>query len=185
MGQESRLPPRSEELRAYSLGKCAPERAREIEAFLANRPECGSILGTAADDALVRHLRGAGELPHEPSSCGTARADSPSAWPTAGPPGGAGLLPVLPGYEILGELGRGGMGIVYRARQVELNRVVALKIILGDRLADRAALARFRTEAEAVARLQHPNIVQIHEVGEHNGWPFFSLEFCPGGSLDQ
>jgi serine/threonine protein kinase len=91
--------------------------------------------------------------------------------------------PEPPGYEILGELGRGGMGVVYQARQVKLNRVVALKMILAGGHAGPDEQARFRTEAEAIARLQHPNIVQIHEVGEHEGLPFFSLEFCPAGTL--
>jgi serine/threonine-protein kinase len=89
----------------------------------------------------------------------------------------------VPGYDILGILGRGGMGVVYKARQAGLNRVVALKMIRDSALAGPEERTRFRHEAEAVAQLQHPNIVQIHEVGEHQGLPFFSLEFVPGGSL--
>jgi serine/threonine protein kinase len=92
-------------------------------------------------------------------------------------------LPRIPGYQVLGFLGRGGMGVVYKGRQVGLNRLVALKMIQAGGAASPEELARFRTEAEAVARLQHPNIVQIHEVGEQQGRPFFSLEFVAGGTL--
>jgi tRNA A-37 threonylcarbamoyl transferase component Bud32 len=89
----------------------------------------------------------------------------------------------IPGYEYLGELGRGGMGVVYKVRQVKADRVVALKRLREGAEADGLDLARFRTEAEALARTQHANIVQIFEVGECRGQPFFSLEYCPGGSL--
>ncbi len=123
------------------------------------------------------------------------RADAATLAP-AGPGGDATLsatadaaLPAapvevhIPGYEVLGELGRGGMGVVYQARQVGLNRVVALKMILAGGHAGEAERARFRLEAEAVARLQHPNIVQIYEVGEVQGRSYFSLEFVGGGTL--
>ena len=89
----------------------------------------------------------------------------------------------VPGYEILGELGRGGMGVVYQARHLALKRTVALKMIRAGGHADEAELARFRTEAEAVARLQHSNIVQIHEVGECDGLPYLALEFVERGNL--
>ncbi len=97
--------------------------------------------------------------------------------------GGPRHLPSVPGYEILGELGRGGMGVVYRARQVGLNRIVALKMILGGAFATAKSLDRFRAEALAVGRLQHPNIVQIFETGEAEGLPYFSQEFVEGGTL--
>jgi serine/threonine protein kinase len=91
----------------------------------------------------------------------------------------------IPGYELLGVLGRGGMGIVFRARQISLKRQVALKMILTGRHARPEDRLRFQKEAEAVARLQHPNIVQIYEVGQQNGLPYFSLEFVNAGSLAQ
>ena len=94
-------------------------------------------------------------------------------------------VPAISGYEILGELGRGGMGVVYRARQVRLNRACALKMILGGAHASPEAATRFLAEAEAVARLQHANIVQIHHIGEADGLPFFELEYVDGGSLDR
>jgi serine/threonine protein kinase len=105
--------------------------------------------------------------------------------PSPGVAASATERPVVLGYEILSELGRGGMGVVYKARQVNLNRIVALKMILSAAHAGQADLARFRLEAEAIARLQHPNIVQVFEIGEQGGLPWFALEYCSGGSLDK
>jgi tRNA A-37 threonylcarbamoyl transferase component Bud32 len=89
----------------------------------------------------------------------------------------------IPGYEMHGELGRGGMGIVYKARHLGLNRTVALKMILAGGHASEQELVRFLHEAESVAQLQHPHIVQVFESGQHAGLPYFTLEFVAGGSL--
>jgi serine/threonine protein kinase len=93
--------------------------------------------------------------------------------------------PEVPGYVLLGELGRGGMGVVYKARQTRLDRLVALKMIRAGPLAGAQEVARFLTEANAVARLQHPHIVQIYEVGEHDSLPYLALEFVNGPTLAQ
>jgi serine/threonine protein kinase len=93
--------------------------------------------------------------------------------------------PVIPGFEILAELGRGGMGVVYKARQVSLRRLVALKVIRDSNLASPQERARFRIEAEATARMRHPNVVQVYEAGEHQGRPYFAMELVEGGRLDE
>jgi tRNA A-37 threonylcarbamoyl transferase component Bud32 len=131
------------------------------------------------------------------------RTEDRRTTPTPPPGGGAGTLPDVsrdvqasapaprkegppvrvPGYDVECELGRGGMGVVYRARHRKLNRTVALKMMIAGAHADEGDRDRFYAEATAIARLNHPNIVQIHEVGEHGGVPYLALEFCEGGSL--
>jgi hypothetical protein len=121
------------------------------------------------------------EAPTPAAETGHNRArltDAPPAAPEA-------ALPQVPGYEVLGRLGHGGMGVVYEARDPTLNRRVALKMVRDGVLATAEQLARFQAEARAVARLSHPNVVHIFEIGEHNGQPWFALELVEGGSLAQ
>jgi eukaryotic-like serine/threonine-protein kinase len=100
------------------------------------------------------------------------------------PPWHAGTeLPSVPGYEVHALLGRGGMGLVYKARHVPLNRLVALKMLIAGAYAGPQERARFQREAEAVASLRHANIVQVYDVGDHKGLPYFTMEFLEGGSL--
>jgi|GEM_PF-3444013 len=112
---------------------------------------------------------------------------SPVSTVAAGMQAGAGSAawPLIPDYEILAELAAGGMGVVYRARQLKLNRLVALKTIRAGIHAGVQARARFRIEAEAVAALSHPHIIQIHDYGEWNDMPYLAMEFAEGGSLAQ
>jgi hypothetical protein len=131
----------------------------------------------------------------EPAAWSLAtRADSPPAGDRDGAtyrPAQAGparaplrVFPAMPGYTIEGELGRGGMGVVYLARQAFLGRPCALKMILVGAHAGPEATVRFLTEAQAAARLQHPHVVQIYHVGEADGLPFLEMEYLEGGSLD-
>jgi serine/threonine-protein kinase len=108
------------------------------------------------------------------------RSTIPSAVPAAVLP-----PPRIPGYEVQGELGRGGMGVVYRARHLRLNRPVALKMLLAGAYAEPAERERFQREAEAVASLRHPSIVQVHDVGDVDGRPYFTMELVEGGNLAQ
>jgi eukaryotic-like serine/threonine-protein kinase len=113
-----------------------------------------------------------------PSDSRTERDDSDSI--SGSGPKAVMPLPPLPGYEVLEVIGRGGMGVVYKARQTNLNRMVAVKMILAGAHAGPKDLIRFRTEAETVARLHHPNIVQVYDIGSHEGRPYIALELVEG-----
>src|SRR5688572_25010975 len=104
----------------------------------------------------------------------------PRARMPLGPPE---ALPAVPGYALEGVLGRGGMGVVYKARHLKLNRTVALKMLLSGAYAGRLERARFLREGEAVAALRHANVVQVYDVGEFDGRPYLTMEFVNGGSL--
>jgi serine/threonine protein kinase len=167
----------------------APEEIRTIQGF--DPPPNEDFLQRLNEDFLQRLKEASPSGPWRPGALdapaptGSATRDTP--WnpeqKEALPPPGEPLQ--VPGYEILGELGRGGMGIVYQARHLRLNRIVALKMVRAvPHLRDRD-LVRFKAEAEALARMQHPNVVQVYEVGEHDGHPFLALEFVAGGSLDK
>ena len=149
----------------------------QLDEYLRRFPQFASQIGLQFE--VHRALQG------EPAPECTILADEVAAPEKRSPAVGRAGLPAIAGYEILRELGQGGMGVVYQARQVGLNRFAVLKMIRAGAYASLAERDRFRAEAETVARLQHPNIVQIYEVGATDGQPYLALEFVDGGSLAQ
>ncbi len=163
--------PSSERLDAFGRGDVPEHEAATIEDHLTACAVCLEKLAEGAGaDALIGLVRAAGQSTFAIGSEGDeAGRFAPREVPT--------------GYEILAPLGRGGMGVVYKANQRALGRIVALKQIQAGMDADAQELARFQIEAEAAARPRHPNIVQVYDVGVRDGLPFFAMEFVEGGSL--
>jgi eukaryotic-like serine/threonine-protein kinase len=139
------------------------------------------------DDAAQAHPDLAQELRQLWAAAQLADAVARSTVPPAAPISSGPSQPLrsFGDFEIVNEIGRGGMGVVWRARQISLNRPVALKMVLRGDLAGAADRARFRSEAEAAARLAHPHIVTVHEVGDHDGQPYFAMQLIEGPTLAQ
>ena len=165
MAQDGRILELAEEALSSNLTAeevCAhyPELLEDVRACL---EECRSV------DLMIEHL-----FPSTPGTENLGKRVNPGEW-----------LPAVPGYEVLEAVGRGGNGIVYRARHLKLKRVAALKMLVSGEHTSKLQLARFVREAEAIAALQHPNVVQIFDMGEADGRPYFAMEFVAGGSLAQ
>lgn len=183
--------PDEKDLARFLVGEATPDEMEVLGKHFAACPRCATALQSLnVTDSFLQNLRRAGQVPDltEASLCDSDlariygmlatlddaklhRADNTAVAKIS-----------VPGYDILDELGRGGMGVVYKARQANLKRLVALKMILTGGH-DEISVARFRKESEAIARLGHPNIVHVYEVGEHAGLPYFSMEYVEGGNL--
>jgi serine/threonine protein kinase len=163
-----------------------PDSTHDSEPLRAASPDPGTV-PTVTVDGPSTSLNGSVGPTHEDVTGGhsTGDFDARTQHAEARIAGLRGLpkLDRLNGYEILEEVGAGGMGVVYKARQPALNRMVALKMVLAGARATAAQLTRFRGEAMAVAKLDHPNIVKVFDIGEHDGLPFFAMEYVDGGAL--
>jgi WD40 repeat protein len=179
----SNCPPTAalERLLAEQLGGA---ELRHVESHVENCDTCQRALdhlAVVSAGPVSVHLLAAGRVAGEDDWPGPAGGGF--AFPDPPEPAGASALPRVDGYEVLGEIGRGGAGVVYRACQLGLDRPVALKMIPPGAHLPAEARERLRHEARAIARLRHPNIVQVYDVGEHAGCPYFSLELVEGGTL--
>jgi WD40 repeat protein len=173
------------QIQAFLLGQMPQEQGDAVALHLACCPACNALADRleSVSDPLLHWLRRA-QIPGQ-STPPPSQAAQPT--PVPDPPGAAapGALNRVAGYEVLAELGRGGMSVVYLARQFQPARLVALKMLLGGGHAGAERRARFLAEADAIARLRHPGIVQVYEVGHHDGLPFLALEYVGGGNLAQ
>jgi len=169
---------RLQELIAAYLEAAGKGQAPPREEWLAGHPELADDLRRFLDNHewMVR-MGGSPRHAVQDEAVLTAADEKSSAQPPLD------VVRYFGDYELLEEIARGGMGVVYKARQISLNRIVALKMILAGQLASEKDVQRFRAEAEAAANLDHPNIVPIYEVGKHEGQLYFSMKFVEGGGL--
>jgi WD40 repeat protein len=178
-------------LSAEELCAGSPEKLADLKQRLEAVASMMSLLGLQSNSSpAAAAVSESDTLPppaaspvEEPGASRQTLLQSPQMQPRAVQLSKDGPGVVIKGYEVLRELGRGGMGVVYQARHLRLNRVVALKMILAGSHAGEQDLLRFLGEAEAVGALQHPHIVQLFDFGQHQGLPYFTLEFVSGGSL--
>jgi WD40 repeat protein/serine/threonine protein kinase len=179
MSSEDRL----HEILAAFLASVEAGQEPDRQALLVQHPDLADQLTAFFADhdrlrQLAAPLRPAGEAGSPTPEAATLAPENGT--PSAGP---LGTVRYFGDYELRAEIARGGMGVVYKARQVSLNRLVALKMILAGHLASAADVQRFKTEAEAAANLDHPNIVPIYEIGDHDGQHYFTMKLIEGGSL--
>jgi Protein kinase domain len=186
--------PATERLSAFTLGLIGDVELTAIETHLNGCATCSQLLDSASGpDLLLTSLQEAVQ-PDEgaPEDAGERWRAVRALVPALRQPiaangethsGREGAPEFIQGYHILGEVGRGGMGVVYRADDTALKRPVALKMVLAGSFASAGDLARFRLEAEMAARVRHPNVVQVYESGAYGGRPFLVMEWVEGGSL--
>jgi serine/threonine protein kinase len=160
--------PSTEQLQAFLAEGLSGAQAEELEGHVQTCSACQQEL-----ERLTAGRPGQADPQRTGRFGGTGHAAAP-ALP---------VVPALPGYEILGELGRGGMGVVYKARQIQLDRVVALKVIRGEHLGNPEAVRRFCREMQVAARLAHPNLVTVFDAGQAGDIPFFTMEYLEGTDL--
>ena len=185
--------PTDKVLRALSLGQLTDEDIVRISAHLADCPSCCCRIDQLqGDDQLVVRLQQSAARREDSIASSVQRRPAVRALRHAydsisGLCKRDSVVHTVPkqigDYDILGEVGRGAMGVVYKARHRRLNRLVALKMVLAGEFASPALEHRFRLEAELAARVQHPNIVHVYEIGSYEGRPFLAMEWVEGGSM--